>query len=120
MCSLSTKALNMAILGISTNTRLLGLAIIDQGKLEAYNVYLHKSAWSARKAKTIVESLEPCVRQYCITSVVLSIPYAHHQTKEFRVLISLIKTYFETHQIAVYTKDVLAFHSLYQTEQKKR
>ena len=109
----------MAILGISTNTRLLGLAIITQGKLEEYKVYLHKSAWSARKATMIVESVEPCVRQYCITSVVLSIPYAHHQTEEFRVLISRIQKHFESQKIPVYTQAVQAFHSLYETEQKK-
>lgn len=109
----------MATLGISTNTRLLGLAIINQGTLEDYSIHLHKSAWSAWKAKEIVTSMEPCVRQYCINRVVLSIPYAHHQTKEFKLLVIRIKEFFEAKKIPFYEKAAEAIHSLYPREQRK-
>ena len=109
----------MVILGISTNTRLLGLAIIKQGGLVDYSIHLHKSSWSPSKANMIVTSLEPCVRQYCITSVVLSIPHAHHQTEAFRQLISCIRQYFAAQKIPVYTETIQALHTLYPKEQKK-
>jgi len=109
----------MAILGISTNTRLLGQAIIEQGNLLDYSIRLHKSPWSASKANKIIAGLEPCVRQYCIKSVVLSIPYAHHQTKEFRQLVACIKKYFEKKKISICSKAVQSLHSLYPAEQKK-
>jgi hypothetical protein len=109
----------MATLGISTNTRLLGLAIINQGRLEEYAIQLHKSSWSAWKANMIVTSLEPCVRQYCITSVVLSIPHEHHQTKEIKFLLSRIQQYFERQKMPVYRQAVQTFHSLYPPGQKK-
>lgn len=91
----------MAILGISTNTRLLGLAIIEEGRLTEYQIRLFKASWSPSKATEIITSLEPCVRQYCIKRVVLSIPPKHHQTREFQFLALQIEEYFASLGIAV-------------------
>lgn len=109
----------MVTLGISTNTRLLGLAIIKQGSLLDYSIRLHKSSWSPSKVTEIITSLEPCVRQYCIKRVVLSIPHEYHQTKEFKHLISCIKEYFEAKGITVYSESPEALYSLCPPEQKK-
>ena len=109
----------MATLGISTNTRLFSMAIIKRDSLVDYSIQLHKSSWSPSKANKIVTSLEPCVRRYCIKQVALSIPYEHHQTKEFKHLIACIQRYFEAKEIPVYTKTPEALHSLCSSEQKK-
>ena len=109
----------MVTVGISTNTRLLGLAIINEKGLLDYSIRLHKSSWSPSKAHLIVSSLEPCVRQYCIKRVVLSIPYAHHQTEAFKELIVRIRHFFEAKGIPVYTETPKAFHTLC-TEGKKK
>lgn len=109
----------MSILGISTNTRLLGLAIINQGRLEEYSIHLHKSPWSAWKANMIVTNLEPCVRQYCIKSVVLSIPHAYHQTEAFKHLISCIREYCIEKKIPLHEKTPDTLHALYPKDQKK-
>lgn len=109
----------MATLGISTNTRLLGLAIINSDRLVDYSIHLHKSAWSPSKANMIVASLEPCVRQYCINRVVLSIPHAYHQTKGFKQLISRITALFEAKKIPFYTEPPQTLYSLCQTGKKK-
>ena len=109
----------MVTLGISTNTRLLGLAIIKQNALVDYSIHLHKSSWSAWKANEIVTSMEPCVRQYCINIVVLSIPYEHHQTKEHKILFKKIKEYFDQKKIPVYERKVEKIYSEYLPEQKK-
>jgi len=119
MCSLSTRTAHMATLGISTNTRLLGIAIINQHGLAEYSIRLHKSSWSASKANMIVTSLEPCVRRYCIKRVVLSIPHAHHQTNQFKHLISRICAYFEAKQIPVYTQTPETLYTFCSPEQKK-
>lgn len=92
----------MATLGISTNTRLLGMAIINTDGLAEYSIRLHKSSWSPSKANLMITSLEPCVRQYCINSVVLSIPPEHHQTKEFQSLLAAIRKYFSDRSIPVF------------------
>jgi hypothetical protein len=110
----------MAVLGISTNTRLLGLAIITgQNRLAEYSIRLYKPSWSPSKANMIVTSLEPCVRQYCITSVVLSIPYVHHQTEAFTHLIYRIRDFFEAKGIPVCAETPEAFNSLYPPGEKK-
>jgi len=109
----------MATLGISTNTRLLGLAIINQNGLAEYSIRLYKSSWSPSKANMIVTSLEPCVRRYCIKKVVLSIPHAHHQTEAFKELISCICEYFEAKDIPVYSEPTEALYALCSLEQKK-
>ncbi len=106
-------------LGISANTRLVGLAIIKQNKLEDYSIHHHKSSWSPAKAAVIITRLEPCVRQYCIKRVVLSIPYAHHQTEEFRQLIYRIREFFEAKNIPVFAETPEAIHSFYPPDQKK-
>jgi hypothetical protein len=95
------------------------MAIINQERLVDYSIHLHKSSWSPAKAKMIVASLEPCVRQYCIKRVVLSIPYAHHQTKGFKHLVSRIRSLFEAKNIPVYSETPDALHSFCQTGQKK-
>ncbi len=109
----------MVTLGISTNTRLLGIAIIKQGVLLDYLIRLHKSSWSPSKVTEIITSLEPCVRQYCIKCVVLSIPHEYHQTKEFKVLIYRIREYFEKQNIPIYTEKPEALYDLCSPEQKK-
>ncbi len=117
--SLLTKATIMATLGISTNTRLLGLAIIYRDNLIDYKIHLHKSSWSPSKANKIITSLEPCVRRYSIRNVILSIPYEHHTTKESKYLISLIQKYFEKQNIPVKAVSPEAFYPLYPEGQKK-
>lgn len=111
----------METLGISTNTRLIGLAIINHhNSLVDYSIHLHKSSWSPSKANMIVtSSLEPCVRQYCIKSVVMSIPHAHHQTEAFKHLVSCIKEYFKTKKIPVYEETPETLYSLCPQGQKK-
>ncbi len=100
-------------LGISTNTRLLGLAIINSGNaLVDYKIHLHKASWSPGKADMIISSLEPCVRQYCIKRVILSIPPPHHQTKGFRYLLLRLKEYFKANLIPVFEKRISEFHLL--------
>lgn len=88
-------------MGISTNTRLLGVAIIEKNGLVDYSVRLHKSSWSPSKANLITASLEPCVRQYSIKRVVLSIPPRHHQTKAFTALRTHLEQYFARKKIPI-------------------
>ena len=109
----------MTTLGISTNTRLLGFAVINQGSLVDYAMHLHKQSWSPSKATQIIAKLEPCVRRYCIKSVVLSIPYAYHQTKEWKYLTARIRKHFAAKGISVYSEKIETLYSLSAPQQKK-
>lgn len=109
----------MAILGVSTNTRLLGLAVIQQERLIDYSIHLHKSPWSTRKADKILAHLEPCVRRYSITRVVLSIPHAYHQTKAFRFLVACFRRYCAGKHLPLVTQPAAALPTLCQAQQAK-
>ena len=119
MCFLSTKVPVMATLGISTNTRLLGLAIIHKDSLIDYSIHLHKSPWSPAKVTEIITSLEACARRYCIKNVVLSIPYAYHQTKAWKFLNASITKFFKTKGIPVRQETPETLYSFCSSEQKK-
>jgi RNase H-fold protein (predicted Holliday junction resolvase) len=109
----------MATLGISTNTRLLGLAIINRDRLVDYSIHLHKSSWSPSKANKIITSLEPCVRRYCIKNVVLSIPYEYHQTKASKYLISHIRKHVEAKGIPFHFETPETVYSFCPAGEKK-
>ncbi len=109
----------MATLGISMNTRLVGIAIINQNGLADYSIRLHKSSWSQAKATKIITSLEPCVRRYCIKKVVLSIPYAYHQTNAYKALQAQLCEYFESQKIRVCTESAEALYSFCPQGEKK-
>lgn len=110
----------MAILGISTNTRLLGTAIIEKGVLAEYSIRLFKPSWSPAKATRIITSLEPCVRQYSINKVVLSIPPIHHRTEAFNVLLVRLSSYFERKRIPVVVASLEDLLSICATHEKQR
>lgn len=116
---LSTKAPNMAILGISTNTRLLGLAIISEGRLLDYSIRLDKSPWSPSKVTQIITSLEPCVRQYSIKMVVLSMPYHYHQTDAFKTVHTALERYCKTEKLAFTTFPAESFYLLSGEKEKR-
>ena len=109
----------MGVLGISTNTRLLGLAIITEDGLADYSIRLYKTSWSPSKANLMITSLEPCVRQYCIKKVVLSIPPTHYQTEGFPQLIKQLTSYFTEKNIAVHTEPDHVLQNLCQHEGRK-
>jgi hypothetical protein len=119
MCISLARVRGMATLGISTNTRLLATAIIHSGRLLDYSIHLHKQPWSPSKANLIINSLEPCVRRYCIKSVVLSIPHEYYQTKALQYLFSRICRHFKKKGITVINQEVKAFYSICPPEQKK-
>ncbi|RXK60042.1 hypothetical protein ESA94_13425 [Lacibacter luteus] len=109
----------MAVLGISTNTRLLGLAIIHEGRLLDYSIRLDKSPWSPAKATRIITSLEPCVRQYSIKKAVLSMPYTYHQTDAFKTVLDAIRTFCKQHHIVFFTETPETIYAMCDQPEKR-
>lgn len=106
-------------LGISTNTRLLGLAVIHDGYLRDFSIHRHKLPWSPEKITRIIASLEPCVRRYSIKNVVLSIPHAYHQTPQWKRLIATLETYCTGNGLSVHKRKVEEIYSLCPKDGKK-
>lgn len=76
----------LSILGLSLNTRNLGLAVVRLNQLVDYSSKLHKEKWSPQKREMILSSLVTCIERFNIQKIALSIPYGRHQTEEFNEL----------------------------------
>jgi RNase H-fold protein (predicted Holliday junction resolvase) len=73
---------NDYILGISMNTRKIGLAVITGTSLIHYSSKLCKEKWSEAKVQRIIASLLTCCKDFNIQSIALSSAYENSQTKE--------------------------------------
>jgi hypothetical protein len=80
------------ILGISYKTRIQGLAVIKSQMLMDYSLKLHKDRWGPHKRDSILSSLVSCIKDYAITTICLSIPRHHQQTKEWKEIYVLIRS----------------------------
>jgi hypothetical protein len=109
----------MVVLGISTNTRRTGVAIIERDMLVDYFLHSHPQKWCKEKIDAIVVTLDQYVNRYHITNIALTIPYDHHQTNEFLELIAHLKKWYKKNNISVLQVSMHAIHSLYQTGAKK-
>ncbi|MDB5198930.1 MAG: hypothetical protein JWO92_893 [Chitinophagaceae bacterium] len=100
------------ILGLSFNTRNLGLAVVKLNHLVDYSSKLHKEKWTPQKREMILTSLGSCIEDYNIENIALSIPQKHHQTKEFIDLMTSVIALAQMRQIKVTTytlKDLFLF-----------
>jgi RNase H-fold protein (predicted Holliday junction resolvase) len=93
----------MAVLGISANSRVIGIAILQNNELQDYSVRLYKESWSDSKVERIIASLSPCIQNHSITHIALAIPHVHSTNKETETVISAIKSTFKKQDIPVST-----------------
>ena len=87
------------ILGLSVNTRMLGLAVISGNRLVDYHIQLRKDAWTPRKRELILASLQPWFERYSIKNVALSIPYEKQTSAQTNELLESLKSYFSEKKI---------------------
>jgi hypothetical protein len=110
------------ILGLSINTRMLGLAVISGNRLVDYHIQLRKESWSPRKRELILTSLQPWCSSYSIKNVALSIPYENQTSTQTKELLESIKSYFREKKISLWPYHTKTLQSIYkesQTETKK-
>jgi hypothetical protein len=87
------------ILGLSVNTRMLGLAVIKGNLLVDYHIKLRKEPWTPRKRELILTSLQPWFACYTITNVALSIPYEKQTSSQTKELLESLNGYFSEKKI---------------------
>jgi RNase H-fold protein (predicted Holliday junction resolvase) len=110
----------MVVLGISVNSRVIGLAIIRKGSLLDFKVQLYKEQWSDKKAIKIIISIHSCLQEHRITNVALATPYVHYTTTETKALISEIKNHCRKKKVAIRTYDPASLHSLCEATKAKK
>jgi len=101
----------MAILGLSINTRMLGLAIISGNLLIDYHIQLRKEPWTPQKRDLILTSLQPWCASYNINSIALSIAHEKQTSTQTKELLESIKSYFRERKINLYSYPPKALHS---------
>jgi RNase H-fold protein (predicted Holliday junction resolvase) len=90
-------------LGISCNTRLIGMAVFSGNSLIDYSTKLNKEKWSETKAQKIITSLLSCCQNFNIQSIALSIPHAFQQTKTMDSLVQKIITALRGRDVSITT-----------------
>lgn len=110
----------MGVLGISANSRVLGLAIVHNNQLIDFKVRLHKSGWTDAKARKMIAGLHSSIQEHSISRVALTIPHAHYTTKETQALITKIKAHCHKKKIRVSTCDQAALYSLCEASKAKK
>ena len=110
----------MAVLGISANTRHLGMAVIRKHALIDFKIQLYKERWSDKKANRMIGSLHCCIKEHSITSIALVIPYAYHLTPQTSVLIDRIKAHCRQKKIRISTYHPQALHCFCQAAKAKK
>lgn len=91
------------ILGLSFNTRNLGLAVVKLDRLVDYSTKLHKEKWTPQKREMILTSLGSCIEDYNIQKIALSIPHIWHQTSDFRDLMRAVIALAQMRNVEVIT-----------------
>lgn len=110
----------MVILGISANSRVLGLAIVENNQLIDFKVQLYKERWSAVKANKMIASLHSSIQEHTIKSVAVTIPHAHYTTPATKALVTRIKAHCRKKKIRFSTCDPATLHCLCEASKAKK
>lgn len=79
------------ILGISLNSRTLGMAVLDGQSLVDYQIRLFKEAWTTEKLGRIISCISSYRQEYPVQQVSLVVPANHHSSPEIKKLITQVK-----------------------------
>ncbi len=110
----------MIILGISTNSRVVGIAILKDKVLLDFNVHYYKESWSGTKAYRIIGCLNQYHKRYLINNVAIAIPYEYYQNRETRALTKLIEKHYNKKKILVTPFSPEALHCIHQETKAKK
>jgi RNase H-fold protein (predicted Holliday junction resolvase) len=83
----------MVILGISVGTRSSGIAVLEGGKLTAWNTLSFKDGWSESKGDQIVGKYEKYLKAHKATVLVLKVPRISHHTEAILSLLAKIQDF---------------------------
>ena len=110
----------MIVLGISSNSRVVGIAIIRKTMLLDCNVHYYKESWSPLKANRILGCLSHYHKDHSITNIAIVIPHAQYQNKETKALLKLIEKHCTKKKILLSAYQPEAFHCLHQEAKAKK
>ena len=107
------------VLGLSLNTRMVGLAIISGKLLLDYQISLKKGSWSSIKREKIIASLQTWCTSYTIINIALAIPHEKQSNSQISELLESIKSYFTEKKISIKTYGPRTLHEFCEDGDKK-
>ena len=110
----------MVVLGISANSRIISMAIIDNGVLLDHRVHLFKEQWSESKAIRMIQTIQAFLSDFPITSIAILLPHVHYVTTQTKELFTRIQEYLSSQEYAISFYKASALHSLYETSKTKK
>jgi len=110
----------MIILGISTDSRVIGVAVLQKDVLLDFNVHYFQEAWSESKAYRILGCLNQYFKRYPVTHIAIAIPYEYYQNKETKALIKLIQKHSLKKNLELITFQPESIHYFHQDTKAKK
>lgn len=107
-------------LGISLNSRILGMAVIQNQILVDYRTRLFKDHWTPEKYKRILDGIIQCIEEQAITSVALVVPPRHYSNRETRALLAKIPLLCKRRKLPLTTFKVKDLYVLVQNDRAKK
>lgn len=89
------------VIGISLNSRLVGLAAIKNQLLLDADILFFEERWSKQKANRMLDAIIQFAKQHAPNCAAIMLPRAHHSTHETKYLIRRIAARFSKLQIQV-------------------
>jgi hypothetical protein len=91
------------VLGLSLNTRMVGLAVISGTLLIDYQISLKKGSYGDIKREKIIASLQTWCTSYTIISIALAIPHEKHSNSKINELLESLQAYFSEKKVSITT-----------------
>lgn len=108
------------VLGISLNSRIMGLAVLRDQSLEDYKVKLFKERWCKEKAQKMLNCLLQCIEEYQINRLALMLPEPQYSTSEIASLISQVKARSKSWKLQVACFEPKSLYSLIEPVRAKK
>lgn len=110
----------MAVLGISINSRVIGIAIIENKVLIDCGVKMYKQRWSIQKAEKIIADIRKLVSEFSINKIAIAIQRKHFESEESKALNALIKASISKNKLPITYYDPNTFDAFCDGKKAKK
>lgn len=107
-------------LGLSLNSRLLGMAMLQSETLDEYRVKQFKEHWNPEKPRNILNYLATYIEEFNVTDVAVLLPLKHYTNSETKTLLLKIPALCKEQNVSLSTYTVKYFAAFYNQSHAKK
>ena len=108
------------ILGLSLNSRTIGMAVVSGGTLIDYKIKLLKERWSNQKLERIISCINLYIQEYAVEKVSLLLPHRHYTNPETKILLEKIKGHCRKAKLPICYYKAKDLHTLHEHTRAKK